>query len=352
MVYTDSGGQQKEFGYRQGGLWNFQSLIDKFIELLGLPESIIDAGSGCGGFIATVNHNGINGVGLEFSQFAIDNAILDAKKYLIKCDLSQTPWPVEQHDWVLAIDLCEHLFQEDVDKFVEEAKKKAKKYIIAKICTAQLPREVWSAKKAPYEEVIEQAKREGFEWLVASGHVCCEAPQVWIDKFVDSNWVYRDDLAERLRRELHLPEDWRTTIILENVEQKNIESKSVLPTTFTSEYYDENYFAKPKGKKYLRTAGLLDGWSYANPTGEYLGCKDVAKSWKTIFNPVNMLDVGTGRGTFVAYARDLGINAVGFDYSEYAVKNPYPRCNPEWLKQHDATKPCITQIEALISSLF
>jgi len=339
-TYLDSAGQIREFGYRQGGQWNFQSLLDKLIELLGLPENVLDLGPGCGGFVATANNNGIKSVGLEFSQFAIDHAIMGAEKYLVKCDVAQTPWPVkEQFDIVTAIDLFEHVFSEDADAIIKETKRTAKKYIIAKICTAQLPREIWNAKKTSYEEVYEQAKKEGFEWLVASGHVTCQPPEWWINKFVDSNWVLREDLAERLRRELHLPEDWRTTIILENVAQKNVEAASFLPTTFTSEYYDEDYFATPKGKKYHRNNGLLDGWSYANTTGEYLGCKDIAKAWKTIFNPINMLDVGAGRGTFTCYARDFGINAIGFDYSEYAIKNPYPRCNPEWLKQHDATKP-------------
>jgi 2-polyprenyl-3-methyl-5-hydroxy-6-metoxy-1,4-benzoquinol methylase len=330
----------KEFGYRQGGLWNFQSLLDKFIELLGLPETLLDAGCGCGGFPATANNNGIKSVGLEFSQYAIDHAILGAKKCIVKGDVEQPPWPVEgQFDWITFIDVFEHLFEDRVDQVIAEAKKKAKKYIIAKICTAQHPREVWAAKRAPYEQVIEQAKREGFEWLIASGHVCSEMPEWWINKFEDSNWVHRADLAEKLRRILHLPEDWRTTIILENVAQKNVEVPSPMPLTFTSDYYDENYFAKPKGKKYRRSNGLLDGWSYNNPQAEYLGCKNIVESWKKVFQPEKMLDVATGRGTMLAYARDAGINAVGFDYSEYAVKNPYPRCKPEWLIKHDATDP-------------
>ena len=339
VIYTDSAGQKREFGYRQGGLWNFQSLIDKLIELLGLPETLLDAGCGCGGFPATANNNGIKSIGLEFSQYAIDHAILGAEKCIIKGDVEQPPWPVvRQFDWVTFIDVFEHLFEDRVDSVIAEAKKKAKKYIIAKICTAQLPREVWSAKRASYEQVIEQAKREGFEWLIASGHVTCQPPEWWLKKFEDENWVHRADLAEKLRRELHLPEDWRTTIILENVTQKK-EEPSPMPLTFTSDYYDENYFAKPKGKKYRRSNGLLDGWSYNNPQGEYLGCKDIAKAWKNIFTPIKMLDAFAGRGTFLTYARHLGIDAVGFDYSEYAVKNPYPRCKPEWLSHHDATKP-------------
>jgi len=339
-TYSRPDGSMGTFGYQQGGLWNFQAIIDKLVELLGLPESVLEAGAGCGGFTATLNKNGIRAVGLEFSQYAIDHAVLDSGKYLIKQDLAQVPWAANgQYDWVTAIDVYEHLFCEDITAIIQEMKRVAKKYIVAKICTAQFLREVWNAKKASYEEVYTQAKKEGFEWLIASGHVCCNTPQWWIDKFVDSNWILRVDLAERLKKELHLPEDWRTTIILENVAQKNIEVPSPMPTLFTSAYYDENYFAKPKGKKYRRNNGLLDGWSYNNPTGEYLGCKDIAKAWKTIFNPVKMLDAFCGRGTFLAYTRDLGIEAVGFDFSEYAVKNPYPRCKSEWLIQHDATQP-------------
>jgi len=113
---------------------------------------------------------------------------------------------------------------------------------------------------------------------------------------------------------------------------------SDIPKEFTQDYYDEKYFAVPKGKKFKRSNGSIDAWSYANPTGEFLGAKDIAKAWKDVFNPKTLLDVGCGRGTFVAYARDFGIEAVGFDYSQWAVENQYPRCKREWLKVHDATK--------------
>ena len=114
---------------------------------------------------------------------------------------------------------------------------------------------------------------------------------------------------------------------------------SDIPKQFTQDYYDDKYFAVPKGKKFKRANGSVDAWSYANPEGEFLGAKDIAKAWKEVFNPKTMLDVGCGRGTFVAYARDVDIEAVGFDYSKWAVENQYPRCKREWLKVHDATKP-------------
>lgn len=59
-----------------------------------------------------------------------------------------------------------------------------------------------------------------------------------------------------------------------------------------------------------------------------------------MFNPKTLLDCGCGRGTFIAYACDINIEAEGFDFSEWAVtKGRYERCKPEWLKLHDASKP-------------
>jgi SAM-dependent methyltransferase len=70
-----------------------------------------------------------------------------------------------------------------------------------------------------------------------------------------------------------------------------------------------------------------------------LGAKEIAEAWKTMFNPKNLLDVGCGRGTFLTYARDVGIEAEGFDFSVWSIKNRYNRCKPEWLRVHDANKP-------------
>ena len=107
-------------------------------------------------------------------------------------------------------------------------------------------------------------------------------------------------------------------------------------TEFTSDYYDREYFA---GKKKFRMAnGTIREWGYDNPTGEFLGARQIAEAWKKMFNPRNALDVGAGRGTFIAYMRDVGIEAVGFDFSEWAVAHPYPRCRKEWLILWDATK--------------
>jgi len=110
---------------------------------------------------------------------------------------------------------------------------------------------------------------------------------------------------------------------------------------FTQDYYNKDYFVTPEGKKYKSYDGEEKGWSYANDSGEFLGCEPITRAWKQIFEqPKTMLDVGAGRGTFVSYARNQGIEAVGFDFSKWAIsdKGRYYRCEKDWLKWGDVTK--------------
>jgi len=118
-------------------------------------------------------------------------------------------------------------------------------------------------------------------------------------------------------------------------------TKSDIPKTFSAKYYDQKYFADALGKTFCRPNGTSDQWGYRNPSGESEWFKYVLGAWKKMFQPKNMLDVGSGRGTVIAYARDIGIDAFGFDFSEWAVSDEgrYPRCEREWITCHDAAQP-------------
>ncbi len=107
---------------------------------------------------------------------------------------------------------------------------------------------------------------------------------------------------------------------------------------FDNKYYDENYFAIQGGKKYKNPGGIESAWSYANLEGEWEGCGPVVQAWKDVFKCGNLLDCGCGRGTFVAYARAIGIEAVGFDFSPWACTHLYTTCQGDWVKCMDATQ--------------
>ena len=109
---------------------------------------------------------------------------------------------------------------------------------------------------------------------------------------------------------------------------------------FTSEYYDKKYFADKQGKEFNLPDGSKEYWGYLNITGEFIGAKEIAEAWMEMFHPDKMLDVGAGRGTVIAYAREAGISAEGFDFSDWAVgdEGRFERCKKEWLIHHDATQ--------------
>ncbi len=118
-----------------------------------------------------------------------------------------------------------------------------------------------------------------------------------------------------------------------------MKNKSDVPKTFSGKYYNKDYFQTPEGKKYQGSDGEIHGWSYSNETGDWDGAFHITKAWQTVFECQNLLDVGAGRGTFIAYARHHGINAIGFDYSPWAVEEGrFAKCEKEWLIEHDATK--------------
>jgi len=111
---------------------------------------------------------------------------------------------------------------------------------------------------------------------------------------------------------------------------------SDVPNTFSASYYDYLYFADEVGKSFRRPNGSIEHWGYRNPQGEFLGAKDIAEAWREIFQPKRVLDIGGGRGTFITYLRDLGVEAYCMDFSRWAVQNPYVRCRRGWMQLADA----------------
>lgn len=96
-------------------------------------------------------------------------------------------------------------------------------------------------------------------------------------------------------------------------------------TNITSDYYDKGYFTSDT--KQYEEKGKLKSWGYLNPTGDWEPAKDIAKVWKEMFNPSYVVDCAAGRGAFTKALKDEGVNAIAFDFSEFAVNHPC--CNKE-----------------------
>ncbi len=115
---------------------------------------------------------------------------------------------------------------------------------------------------------------------------------------------------------------------------------SLIGDFFGEDWYDEEYYAGARGGKEFFSSGKSEHWSYFNPQGEWTGARTVMEAVKSVLAPRNMLSVGEGRGTFVAYASDVGIAAKGIDFSRWAVDHPYPRAKGmlEWGDARDLSR--------------
>lgn len=85
-----------------------------------------------------------------------------------------------------------------------------------------------------------------------------------------------------------------------------------------SEHYGSNYFY-PAHKEYVDEFGVKR--KYYGPSKEWHGFGYIAQWIKEEFNPESILDIGCSAGSFISYARKLGIRCKGVDISHYAIEN-------------------------------
>ncbi|MDD3493734.1 MAG: methyltransferase domain-containing protein, partial [Candidatus Thermoplasmatota archaeon] len=91
---------------------------------------------------------------------------------------------------------------------------------------------------------------------------------------------------------------------------------------FGPNYYDEAYF-DTGDKTYLTPQGDEKRWGYlSTSTVNWQGWEAVVDGLKEI-GVQQLLDVGTGTGGLVHFARLAGVNAKGCDFSDYAVEHAF-----------------------------
>lgn len=102
-------------------------------------------------------------------------------------------------------------------------------------------------------------------------------------------------------------------------------------------YYDEDYFVRGNKKIVDEVTGQEKVWGYKGTdwSGNYHILKGIMKVLKGEVGSV--LDVGAGQGSFTDYSIRSGLNARGYDFSEWAVNHPHNHAKG-CLFQADATK--------------
>jgi glycosyltransferase involved in cell wall biosynthesis len=226
-TYLTPNGQIKQWGYLESSTKNWlgwKEIIEGIIQLFNLspnhsckqshilsPTVILDAGTGCGGFVHFGRKAGLEVWGFDFSEYACKHAFGEAKKYMVKADARYIPFKDKSFHLVTALDLLEHIYEQDLDKVVSELQRVCIGSIFYLIgATMSEDDEHFTLRKGEIPPVKWQA-------TAIAGHVNvrpCE--RYWKKKLVNDEWVLRDDLVEKFRELVpkNVLANWQCIIIV------------------------------------------------------------------------------------------------------------------------------------------
>ena len=213
-VFRRPDGSLDKWGYAHKQLWTgWQGIIEP-LKLLFRPKMVLDVGCGCGSFVREARIARVKAVGIDFSEYAIENALEGAKKWVSVGDARDIRFPDGSFDFVLATDVMEHIYLEDVDRVIDELCRVSSKWIFLQIATVGM-------KDKPTDGYI---LRKGepipleIEVYTVAGHVLVQSETWWEERLKRPGWRMRPDIVDKFRRLVKPPEliaNWRTIFVLE-----------------------------------------------------------------------------------------------------------------------------------------
>lgn len=178
-----------------------------------LPHGpLLDVGCGGGDLARRLKARGFDPYGVDISEYAIENASVDMRDRLHICDISASP-PLPPHfpetfKSVIATDLLEHIYEEDLEKTFNWILERTEKWLFFCVATAAHDKKEFILKKG--EPVPPRDEK-----VAVSGHVNVRTFWYWL-KFFENfpNRILRVDWKKmylfQLRREA-IPA-WRDTM--------------------------------------------------------------------------------------------------------------------------------------------
>lgn len=218
-TYKDGQGKEKIYHGPSLAWEGFQFIADTLTPLL--PKgSLLDIGCSGGDLANRLRLNGFDSYGVDISQYALKNCVEGMRDRVALCDITTCPevinswhhtedgWPVfpAQFDILMATDLLEHIYLEDLDKTFDWMLSKTKKWMFFCVATAAFDKEVFIAKKG--EPIPPE-----FEGTAVAGHVDVNTFEWWARYFQRSKGLIIDwaRMYHFQRRREQIP-SWRDTM--------------------------------------------------------------------------------------------------------------------------------------------
>jgi len=186
--YTDPNGVTRK--YQNPALdWEaFDVIAPMIASSLGPASSLMDIGCGGGALTSRFVKLGFDAYGADISQYAIDNCVPSMRNRIVNCNIAEAiPRSHTCHDYLVATDLLEHIYEEDLDIAFTNMIMTAQKRMFFVICVTQ-------PKETPFCLRKGQTVPKDKEVLAVSGHVNIQAPNYWRKFFIKHGCKIRYDL--------------------------------------------------------------------------------------------------------------------------------------------------------------
>lgn len=163
-----------------------------------LPTYAVDCGCGRGCFIKALRDVGVDVVGFDFSEFAVAHSCCDAND-IFKADVRDIPLEDNIADLTLVLDLCEHIYADEIDVVLSEVSRVSKGIVFFNIGgIVPLGEEKMLKRGEPIPE--------GYEGFCAAGHVTYQTMGFWKGTIEAYGLTIRDDLVKDFASKL--PEEY------------------------------------------------------------------------------------------------------------------------------------------------
>lgn len=188
----------------------FQAIADALAPLIP-GKSLLDIGCGGGDLAARFLAKGYDAYGIDISEYAIKNCVSSMKGRIARRDITEQSdrilLPVfEKFDVVMATDLLEHIYEEDLNETFDWMMSKSKRWLFfcVAVATGESHKNEFVAKKG---EPIPPM----WEGTAISGHVNVRHWHYWARFFRDRGLKTRWDLMYLLQMKREQDPAWRNT---------------------------------------------------------------------------------------------------------------------------------------------
>jgi SAM-dependent methyltransferase len=213
--YHDGSGELKTY-YGPSLDWEGWEMISATLAKILPAGSLLDIGCGGGGLTARLLRRGFDAYGVDISEHAVDNCVQDVRSRVALTDISAAPKQLAARHGgkvfpatfsnVIATDLLEHLYEEDLSSTFDWMVGKARKSLFFCVATA-FPDDT-------HEFVLKKGAEvpKEFETTAIAGHVNVRGWRYWERFFQSKNLTIRWDLMYLFQMQREINPSWRDTM--------------------------------------------------------------------------------------------------------------------------------------------